>query len=32
MVLQEEEEAAVWQPPTEQKGDGRTSLNEKFGY
>ncbi|ETV70570.1 hypothetical protein H257_13949 [Aphanomyces astaci] len=22
----------VWQPPTNQTGDGRTSLNDKFGY
>ena len=22
----------VWQPPTGQTGDGRTSLNEKLGY
>lgn len=22
----------VWRPPADQKGDGRTSLNDKYGY
>lgn len=22
----------VWAPPTDQKGDGRTALNDKYGY
>jgi hypothetical protein len=25
-------EAAAWVPPSNQKGDGRTALNDKFGY
>jgi hypothetical protein len=31
-VLVQEEPAAVWVPPTDQKGDGKTSLNDKYGY
>lgn len=34
-AAQEEAEAktaATWQPPSGQRGDGRTSLNDKFGY
>jgi hypothetical protein len=27
-----EEEEEVWAPPSNQTGDGRTSLNDKFGY
>lgn len=30
MAAQEME--AAWQPPQEQRGDGRTALNDKFGY
>jgi len=22
----------IWKPPADQTGDGRTSLNEKYGY
>ena len=25
-------EAHVWAPPSGQKGDGKTALNERFGY
>ena len=25
-------EANVWAPPSGQKGDGKTALNERFGY
>lgn len=28
----EEEAAAVWVPPSNQSGDGKTSLNAKYGY
>eukprot|EP00057_Strongylocentrotus_purpuratus_P032376 XP_787417.3 PREDICTED: kanadaptin [Strongylocentrotus purpuratus] len=30
--MEESEDYTDWQPPTDQKGDGRTSLNEKLGY
>jgi hypothetical protein len=30
IIVQEME--AAWQPPQEQRGDGRTALNDKFGY
>ena len=26
------EAEAAWVPPTNQQGDGRTALNERFGY
>jgi len=28
----EEPETVTWQPPENQSGDGRTSLNAKYGY
>lgn len=27
-----DQDGEVWAPPVDQQGDGRTSLNEKFGY
>ena len=30
--VEKEEEVVTWVPPEDQKGDGRTKLNEKFGY
>jgi len=31
-VVEEDKELVEWQPPEGQTGDGRTHLNEKFGY
>lgn len=32
LAEQEQQAAATWAPPKGQSGDGRTSLNDKFGY
>ena len=32
LAAQEAAEAAEWLPPQGQRGDGRTSLNDKLGY